>query len=44
MGTGTVAEASLELGRNVIGYELNEDYIKLIDNKIDKGLKAFKSQ
>ena len=38
MGSGTTAEAALELGRNTIGYEINPDYKKLIDAKIDRVL------
>jgi modification methylase len=34
IGTGTTAEVALELGRNAIGYEINEDYKPLIDKKI----------
>ena len=34
MGSGTTALAALELGRNVIGYELNPEYKELIDKKI----------
>ena len=36
MGSGTTAEAALELGRNVIGYEINPEYKSLIDRKINK--------
>ena len=36
MGTGTTAEAALELGRNAIGYEINEEYKELIDAKIKR--------
>lgn len=36
MGTGTTAEAAIELGRNVIGYELNPEYLSLINNKITR--------
>ena len=38
MGTGTTAEAAIELGRNAIGYELNDEYIPLIDAKIARAL------
>ena len=41
MGSGTTAEAAIELGRNSVGYEINEDYIELINNKIKNGLKTF---
>lgn len=36
MGTGTTAEAAIELGRNVIGYEINEEYKSLIENKVSR--------
>ncbi len=41
MGSGTTAEASIELGRNSVGYEINKEYIDLINNKIEIGLKTF---
>ena len=40
MGTGTTAEAALELGRNAIGYEINPEYRKLISAKIERGQNA----
>lgn len=36
MGTGTTAEAAIELGRNAIGYEINNEYIYLIKNKVER--------
>lgn len=36
MGTGTTAEAAIELGRNAIGYEINPEYKELIDNKLKR--------
>ena len=42
MGTGTTAEAAIELGRNAYGYEINKDYIPLIDKKINRALSVFK--
>lgn len=36
MGTGTTAEAAIELGRNAIGYEINKEYLPLIENKVKK--------
>ena len=36
MGTGTTAEAAIELGRNTIGYEINPEYKELIDNKLKR--------
>ena len=38
IGSGTTAEAALKLGRNVIGYEINPEYKKLIDQKIQKAM------
>lgn len=40
MGTGTTAEAALELGRNAIGYEINPEYAELINSKVERGLNA----
>ena len=40
MGTGTTAEAALELGRNCIGYEINPEYADLISAKVDRGLNS----
>lgn len=34
-GTGTTLKAALQLGRNAIGYELNEAYLPLINRKIN---------
>lgn len=34
IGTGTTAKVALELGRNAIGYEINEEYKTLIDAKL----------
>ena len=36
MGTGTTAEAAIELGRNAIGYEINPEFKKLIDIKVNR--------
>lgn len=41
MGTGTTAEAALELGRNAIGYEINEEYKELIDTKIKRASEKY---
>jgi len=41
MGTGTTAEAAIELGRNILGYEINQEYIPLIDKKIARALQAY---
>ena len=37
MGSGTTAEAALELGRNAIGYEINDEYANLIKAKTERG-------
>jgi len=34
-GTGTTLKAALALGRKAIGFELNRDYLKLIENKLN---------
>lgn len=44
IGTGTTAEAALELGRNVIGYEINKEYLPLINTKIERALKNLNSK
>jgi len=36
LGTGTTAKVAVELGRKAIGYELNKDYLALIEKKIRK--------
>jgi site-specific DNA-methyltransferase (adenine-specific) len=36
MGSGTTAVAALKTGRNYIGYEINEEYIKLANARINK--------
>lgn len=36
IGTGTTAEAAIELDRKYIGYEVNTDYKGLIDKKINR--------
>lgn len=40
LGTGTTAKVALELGRKVIGYELNEDYRRLINKKLNTASQA----
>lgn len=40
LGTGTTAEAALELGRNAVGYEVNKKYKELIEKKIKRALKT----
>ena len=42
LGSGTTVKAALELGRNVIGYELNEDFHDIIRDKL--GLKDSQSR
>lgn len=34
-GSGTTLKAAIGLGRKAIGYELNPDYVKLIQNKVN---------
>ena len=34
LGSGTTAKVALELDRNAIGYEINEDFLKVIKNKV----------
>ncbi|MCD6171044.1 MAG: site-specific DNA-methyltransferase [Thermoplasmata archaeon] len=34
LGSGTTAKVALELGRNAIGYEINDDFLKVIKKKI----------
>ena len=36
MGSGTTAIASIKNNRNFVGYEINEDYINLANNRIEK--------
>jgi DNA modification methylase len=35
LGTGTTAQAALKLGRKAIGYEINENYHRLIKRKLE---------
>lgn len=35
-GTGTTLKVALDLGRKTVGYELNEEYLELIKNKINR--------
>ena len=44
MGSGTTAEDAIELGRNVVGYELNEEYVPLVEEKCKRALVNFKEQ
>ena len=34
LGSGTTAKVALELNRNAIGYEINEDFLKIIKKKV----------
>ena len=38
LGSGTTIKVALELQRNGIGYEINEDFIKIISDKIGNNL------
>lgn len=37
LGSGTSAKVALELGRNSIGYEINQNFLPMIKEKISKG-------
>jgi len=34
LGSGTTVKVALELGRNAVGYEINEDFLGIIEDKI----------
>ncbi|HHG75079.1 MAG TPA: site-specific DNA-methyltransferase [Persephonella sp.] len=34
LGSGTTSKVALELGRNAIGYEINEEFLKIINQKM----------
>ena len=36
MGSGTSALAALQLKRNFVGYEINKDYVKLANYRINE--------
>ncbi|MBN1631922.1 MAG: hypothetical protein JW990_19360 [Thermoleophilia bacterium] len=38
LGSGTTAEVARKLGRNCVGFELNEDYRPLIDKRLAQGV------
>ena len=38
LGSGTTAKVALELNRNAVGYEINEDFIKIINQKIGSSI------
>ena len=42
MGTGTTAEAAIELGRSAVGYEINPEFKPLIDVKVSRALAKVK--
>jgi len=42
MGSGTTAVVARKLNRNFIGYELNPDYIKIANRKLNRELGIFK--
>jgi len=44
MGAGTTALVARKLGRNYIGFELNADYIKIAENRLQKELGLFIDQ
>ncbi|MEM0134569.1 MAG: DNA methyltransferase [Thermoplasmatales archaeon] len=37
LGSGTTAKVALELGRNAIGYEINQNFLPMIKEKINRG-------
>jgi len=41
LGSGTTSKAAMELNRNSIGYEINNNYIPLIKEKINRGKNLF---
>ena len=41
MGAGTTALVAQKLGRNYIGFELNTDYIKIAETRLQKELGLF---
>ena len=41
MGAGTTALVSRKLNRNYIGFEINEDYIKIAEKRLNKELGLF---
>ncbi|UXF01896.1 DNA methylase N-4 [Fervidobacterium riparium] len=41
LGSGTTAKVALELNRNVIGYEINKDFLEMIKTKIGIGQNIF---
>jgi site-specific DNA-methyltransferase (adenine-specific) len=42
MGSGTTAVVARKLNRNYVGFELNPDYIRIANNRINKELGIFK--
>ena len=36
MGSGTTAAVALKLGRDFIGFELNPDYVKIAEERVEK--------
>ncbi len=43
LGSGTTAKMSLEIGRNAIGYEINDKFLTVIENKIESKKNLFQS-
>jgi len=41
MGAGTTALVSKKLGRNYVGFELNPEYRKIADKRLNKTLGIF---
>jgi DNA modification methylase len=44
LGSGTTAKVALELGRNAVGYEINQDFMDLIQEKLGTKGKLFFSE
>jgi DNA modification methylase len=42
MGSGTTAVVARKLNRNYIGFELNPDYVKISNRKLNRELGIFK--
>lgn len=41
MGSGTTARAARRWGRHFVGFELNPDYIKIIEKKVQVAVDMF---
>ena len=43
MGSGQTAIAAIKTGRYYVGYEINEEYVKLAEKRIKNFLSKFKT-